>query len=83
MAEAGLAENCACDAVYSRQGRAHRAVNDIRDAKAMIAALHKEAGRTGDAHIRRRDWKSATAIEEQLMQVKIKSTEGNLNYPTC
>ncbi|HWY15989.1 MAG TPA: hypothetical protein VNX86_12700 [Rhizomicrobium sp.] len=67
--------------VYHDQDALHRAVNDIRDAKTMIADLHKKQG--APALLAQGDGiaKSATAIEEQLMQVKIKSTEGNLNFP--
>jgi len=49
----------------------HRAVNSIRERRKALKAANDPGGM--DARL--------AAIEEQLMQVKIKSTEGNLNYP--
>jgi hypothetical protein len=63
----------------------HRAVNDIRDFKSHVAALHKEFdGKSqaaavlaeGDAVAAK-----ASTIEGALMQVKITGSEGNLNFP--
>lgn len=63
----------------------HRAVNDIRAVKAQIAADKKKlAGQAngaaiaaeGDAVAAR-----ASAIEGLLMQVNLKGSEGNLNFP--
>ena len=63
----------------------HRAVNDIRAVKAEVAALHKKYDRRtavppvlqeGDALVAKLE-----PIEGTLMQVKLKGSEGNLNYP--
>ncbi len=63
----------------------HRAVNDIRAAKAEVAALHKKLdgkpGSTallaeGDALVAKLE-----PVEGTLMQVNIKGSEGNLNFP--
>jgi photosystem II stability/assembly factor-like uncharacterized protein len=63
----------------------HRAVNDIREAKAEIATLHKKLDSKpesasllaeGDALVA-----AVEAIEGRLMQVNIKGSEGNLNFP--
>jgi photosystem II stability/assembly factor-like uncharacterized protein len=68
--------------VFRDQDALHRAVNDIRAAKAEIDALHKRPGADpallaeGDAIAA-----NASAIEQQLMQVNIKGSEANLNYP--
>jgi photosystem II stability/assembly factor-like uncharacterized protein len=71
--------------VYHDLDALHRAVNDIRDAKAKIAGLHKTLGGNpankpllaeGDALSKR-----AAGIEGVLMQVNIKGSEANLNFP--
>ena len=63
----------------------HRAVNDIRAVEAKVATLHKKLdGQSaqrkllaeGDALVA-----TAERIERQLMQVDIKGSEGNLNFP--
>jgi photosystem II stability/assembly factor-like uncharacterized protein len=63
----------------------HRAVNDIRAVKAEVSALHKKydhkaAAPTllakGDALVAKLE-----PIEGKLMQVNIKGSEGNLNFP--
>ncbi len=57
----------------------HRAVNDIRAQKADIAATVKQnaaLAAQGDALVQQ-----AAAIEGRLMQVEIKGSEANLNYP--
>ncbi|HEX3431253.1 MAG TPA: hypothetical protein VHT03_10235 [Rhizomicrobium sp.] len=69
-------------AVYHDQDALHRAVNDIRDAKAMVASAQKSHAKDkallakGDAIA-----KAASGIEDQLMQVNIKGSEANLNFP--
>jgi photosystem II stability/assembly factor-like uncharacterized protein len=71
--------------VYRDQDRLHRAVNDIRAVKAGVGEALREAGsesrraklaNEGNALLGR-----ASAIEGQLMQVDIKGSEANLNYP--
>ena len=71
--------------VYHDQDTLHRAVNDIRAVKSDVAAALKRANgtphgaaltREGNALVKR-----ASDIEEQLMQVKIKGSEANLNFP--
>ena len=63
----------------------HRAVNDIRTVEAKVATLHKKLdGQSaqrkllaqGDALVA-----TAERIERLLMQVDIKGSEGNLNFP--
>jgi photosystem II stability/assembly factor-like uncharacterized protein len=70
--------------VYHDQDALHRAVNDIRGVKAGIAATLKDGGAThdkalaneGDALVQ-----EAARIEGLLMQVNIKGSEANLNFP--
>ena len=69
--------------VYRDQDTLHRAVNDIRAAKAELAALHTRTPplpadvlAEGDAIAGR-----ASDIEGRMMQVKIKSSEGSLLFP--
>jgi photosystem II stability/assembly factor-like uncharacterized protein len=63
----------------------HRAVNDIRALKSQVAAALKEAqGRANSAAITAEGnalLKHASQIEGQLMQVDIKGSEANLNFP--
>ena len=63
----------------------HRAVNQIRGLRANLVALQKPAGGGAPnsdvvAAANALDQKM-TAVEEVLVQVKIKSSEGNLRYP--
>ncbi|HEY3777192.1 MAG TPA: hypothetical protein VGL35_03970 [Rhizomicrobium sp.] len=79
----GLAQKFALSMqVYHDQDALHRAVNDIRAAKAELAALHLKpganAGLAGKADGLLRQ---ASDIEGRLMQVNIKGSEANLNYP--
>jgi photosystem II stability/assembly factor-like uncharacterized protein len=71
--------------VYRDQEALHRAVNEIRALKSGIAAAlkatdgkprHATLASEGDAVV-----KQAGQIEGQLMQVNIKGSEANLNYP--
>jgi len=71
--------------VYHDQDALHRAVNDIRALKSEVtAALKDSSGRpngaalsaAGDALLQQ-----AAGIEALLMQVNIKGSEANLNYP--
>jgi hypothetical protein len=63
----------------------HRAVNDIRATKARIATLHKKLeGRSDERKLLAEGdalGEAAGRIERQLMQVDIKGSEGNLNFP--
>ncbi|MBV8196225.1 MAG: glycosyl hydrolase [Candidatus Dormibacteraeota bacterium] len=70
--------------VYHDQDALHRAVNDIRGVKSGIAATLQAAGARddralaseGDALVQQ-----ASSIEGVLMQVNIKGSEANLNFP--
>jgi hypothetical protein len=57
-------------------------VNDIRDAKALVASAHKSHG-NDKALLARGDAiaKQASALETELMQVNMKGSEANLNFP--
>ncbi len=69
--------------VYHDQDALHRAVNDIRDAKNDIATAAKKLGKADAALLAQGNAiaTQASAIEGQLMQVNIKGSEANLNYP--
>ena len=71
--------------VYHDQDALHRAVNDIRAVRdAVAAALAQANGRTDRAVLNTEGQAladRATQIEAVLMQVKIKGTEANLNFP--
>jgi len=67
--------------VYHDQDALHRAVNDIRTFRGEVAAVLKGAGSApltaeGNSLLQR-----ASQIEGALMQVNIKGSEANLNYP--
>jgi photosystem II stability/assembly factor-like uncharacterized protein len=84
--EAGLAQKFAlATEAYHDQDSLHRTVNDIRSAKAQITAAQKKlAGNPGSAATIAQGNSvlgSAAAIEGILMQVSIKGSEANLNYP--
>ena len=63
----------------------HVAVNQIRDLRAKLTTLKKWSGESAQAKqvIAAADDlnKKITPIEEKLMQVQMKSSEGNLRYP--
>jgi photosystem II stability/assembly factor-like uncharacterized protein len=63
----------------------HRAVNDIREAKTEVAALDRKLdGKPGNASLLAEGdalVAAAEPIEGTLMQVNIKGSEGNLNFP--
>jgi len=59
--------------VYRDQDALHRAVNDIRAVRTAVSA----SGAAADPELLRQ----AAQIERQLMQVDIKGSEANLNYP--
>jgi hypothetical protein len=71
--------------VYHDQDALHRAVNDIRAFKGEVAAALKEAGgKSGSAALTSEGnslVQHASQIEGVLMQVNIKGSEANLNYP--
>jgi photosystem II stability/assembly factor-like uncharacterized protein len=71
--------------VYRDQDALHRAVNDIRAFKGQVSAVIKEsAGKPGNAALATEGnslLQRASQIEGVLMQVNIKGSEANLNYP--
>jgi hypothetical protein len=71
--------------VYRDQDALHRAVNDIRSVKGKIAAaLEKASGKPHGASLTAEGnalLQQASAIEQVLMQVNIKGSEANLNFP--
>ena len=71
--------------VRDRISQLHQAVNEIRDVKTQIQALHKKFGdepRAKSVFDAADDLnKKMSAIEEQLIQVNMKSSEGNLVFP--
>jgi hypothetical protein len=71
--------------VYRDQDALHRAVNDIRSVEgAVAAALKKASGRPQGAALTAEGnalLKEASKIEGVLMQVNIKGSEANLNFP--
>jgi hypothetical protein len=70
---------------YHDQDALHRAVNDIRAFKGELATALKEAGgKPGGAALTEEGnavLQQASKIEGVLMQVNIKGSEANLNYP--
>lgn len=71
--------------VYHDQDALHRAVNDIRALKNEVeTALKPSSGKPVSASLSGEGTailKQASAIEERLMQVNIKGSEANLNFP--
>ena len=71
--------------VRDRISQLHQAVNEIRDVKTQIASLHKKFGSDARAKpvLDTADdlSKKMSAVEEQLIQVNMKSSEGNLVFP--
>jgi hypothetical protein len=82
---AGLQEKFALSMqVYHDQDALHRAVNDIRAFKDEVATALKEPGGKGSAALTTEGHsllQRASQIEGVLMQVNIKGSEANLNYP--
>src|SRR5581483_11178488 len=64
----------------------HKTVNQLREVRSQVSGLnHKYADAAAWAPVRRpaEDLiKKLTELEEQLVQTKVKSTEGDLNFPT-
>jgi hypothetical protein len=71
--------------VRSEISKLHTAVNEIRDLREKLDTLKKWVGEDAKAKavVDAADAldKKMGAVEEQLIQVKLKSTEGNLRYP--
>jgi predicted nuclease with TOPRIM domain len=71
--------------VRDRISQLHQAVNEIRDLKSQIQSLHKKFGEEerAKAALDTADDlnKKMSAVEEQLIQVNMKSSEGNLVFP--
>ncbi|MGI9103560.1 MAG: VPS10 domain-containing protein [Terriglobales bacterium] len=71
--------------ISERNNELHTAVNQIRELRAELVTLKKWAGDSAQAKpvVAAADAldKKMTPIEEQLMQVKMKSSEGSLRYP--
>jgi hypothetical protein len=71
--------------VYRDQDALHRAVNDIRSVEVEVAAaLKKASGKPHGAALTAEGnalLKEASKIEGVLMQVNIKGSEANLNFP--
>ena len=71
--------------VANRIGELHQAINEIRDIKTQIQSLHKRFGQeerlkpalTAADELA----KKMSAVEEQLIQVNMKGSEGNLAFP--
>jgi len=82
----GLQEKFALSTeVYHDQDALHRAVNDIRAFKGEVGnALKESGGKSGSSALATEGnslLQRATQIEGALMQVNIKGSEANLNYP--
>jgi hypothetical protein len=71
--------------VVGRIGELHQAVNEIRDVKTQLQSLHKRFGaeeRLKPALTAADELaKKMSAVEEQLIQVNMKGSEGNLAFP--
>jgi len=71
--------------VTARITQLHQAVNEIRDVKNQIAGLHKRFGQNEKlkpALAAADDLeKKISAVEEKLIQVNMKGSEGNLAFP--
>jgi hypothetical protein len=71
--------------VTARIMQLHQAVNEIRDVKSQIANLHKRFGeneKLKPALVAADDLqKKMSAVEEKLIQVNMKGSEGNLAFP--
>lgn len=71
--------------VVSRIGELHQAINEIRDVKTQIQSMRKRFGaeeRLKPALTAADELaKKMSTVEEQLIQVNMKGTEGNLAFP--
>ena len=72
--------------IVRRLSSLHRAVNEIRDLRAQVTALHqryKNVAAWAPLKTAADDLlKKIAAVEEKMIQTKMKSTEGDLRYPT-
>ncbi len=65
--------------------RLHEAVNQIRDVRTQLRSLDKRLNQASQGEIRRVAGQidgKMTAVEQQLIQFNMKSSEGNLNFPS-
>jgi hypothetical protein len=71
--------------VNDRMSQLHQAVNEIRDLRSQIQALHKRFGddqRLKPALVAADDLdQKMSQVEQKLIQVNMKSSEGNLVFP--
>jgi hypothetical protein len=86
-AEAALQKQFALSAqVNARNSQLHQAVNEIRELKTQIQSLHKRYGddqRLKAALTAADDLEhKMSEVEQQLMQVNMKGSEGNLAFPS-
>jgi len=71
--------------IAGRIDQLHRAINEIRDLKSQVADLHKRApdsAKQSMLAVAEQFNSNLSAIEEQLIQVNMKSSEGSLSFPT-
>ena len=76
--------------VRERINDLHKAVNQIRDLRSQLQILKKRLGETPNAKPSAKEVldaaasldKKMTAVEQELIQIKMKSSEGNLRYPS-
>ena len=72
--------------VIARLGELHKAVNQIRELHAQILVLKKRAAEAVEAApviaLAEALEKKSAPIEQELIQVKLKSSEGTLAFPT-
>jgi hypothetical protein len=71
--------------IRDKVSEAHRAVNTIRDIRkqteALVARLEKHPGKDTVASVSKKLNEQLKAVEEEIIQVKIKSGQDALNYP--
>jgi photosystem II stability/assembly factor-like uncharacterized protein len=74
-----------CMQTRERISALHTAINEIRDVKSQIKSLHTKFGENAQVKpaLDRADdlSKRMSAVEEELIQVNMKSSEGNLVFP--
>src|SRR5260370_15938245 len=71
--------------VRDRINQMHEAINQVRNLRAQLATLKKWAGDSAPAKVindaAQKVEHEMAPVEAQLIQVKMKSSEGNLRYP--
>jgi photosystem II stability/assembly factor-like uncharacterized protein len=71
--------------INERISQLHQAVNEIRDVKAQIKTLHEKFGEEIKVKVALQSAeameKKMSEVEQQLMQVNMKGSEGNLAFP--